>query len=53
MNLLPTSSLMFSGPQVTGSNFNGFFGQDIEFISMYAISERVDVEYVVVNSDNV
>lgn len=53
MNLLPTSSLMFSGPQVTGSNFNGFFGQDIEFISIYAISNRVDVEYVVVNSDNV
>lgn len=49
MNLLPTSSLMFSSPQVTGSNFNGFFGQDIEYVSVYAISESVDVEYVVVN----
>ena len=52
MDLLPTSSLMFSGPQVTGSSFNGFFGQDIEFIKVYAISESMDVEYVVVNSDN-
>jgi len=52
MDLLPTSSLMFSGPQVTGSHFNGFFGQDIEFVSVYAISESMDVEYVVVNSDN-
>ena len=52
MNLLPTSSLMFSGPQVTGSAFKGFFGQDIEFIKVYAISQSMDVEYVVVNSDN-
>jgi hypothetical protein len=53
MDLLPTSSLMFSSPQVTGSMFNGFFSQDIEFISVYAETERMDVEYVVVNSDNV
>lgn len=52
MNLLPTSSLMFSSPLVTGSGFNGFFGQDIEFIKVYAISQSMDVEYVVVNSDN-
>jgi len=49
MKCLPTSSLMFSSPQVTGSIFNGSFGQDIEFISVYAISESIDVEYVVVN----
>mgnify|MGYP003645061892 CR=1 FL=1 len=53
MDLLPTSSIMFSGPQVTGSSFNGLFGQDIEFIKVYAISQSMDVEYVVVNSDNV
>jgi len=53
MDVLPTSSLMFSSPQVTGSTFNGFFEQDIEFISVYAETERMDVEYVVVNSDNV
>lgn len=52
MDVLPTSSLMFSSPQVTGSTFNGFFGQDIEFVSVYAETERMDVEYVVVNSDN-
>ena len=53
MNLLPTSSLMFSSPEVTGSMFNGFWGQDIEFVSAYAKTERMDIEYVVVNSDNV
>jgi len=53
MDVLPTSSLMFSSPQVTGSTFNGFFEQDIEFVSVYAETERMDVEYVVVNSDNV
>ena len=53
MNVLPTSSLMFSSPQVTGSHFNGFFGQDLEFVSVYAETERMDIEYVVVNSDNV
>ncbi len=53
MDVLPTSSLMFSSPQVTGSTFNGFFEQDIEFISVYAETERMDVEYIVVNSDNV
>ena len=52
MDVLPTSSLMFSSPQVTGSTFNGFFDQDIEFVSVYAKTERMDVEYVVVNSDN-
>ncbi len=52
MDVLPTSSLMFSSPQVTGSMFNGFFEQDIEFVSVYAETERMDVEYVVVNSDN-
>jgi hypothetical protein len=53
MDLLPTSSLMFSSPNVTGSSFNGFYEQDIEFVSLYAEKERIDVEYVVVNSDNV
>ncbi len=53
MDVLPTSSLMFSSPQVTGSTFNGFFEQDIEFVSVYSETERMDVEYVVVNSDNV
>mgnify|MGYP003632011287 FL=1 len=55
MNLLPTSSLMFSSPEVTGSMFNGFWGQDIEFVSIMSNAGtgiKTDVEYVVVNSDN-
>jgi hypothetical protein len=50
MDCLPTSSLMFSSPNVTGSQFIGSFGQDIEFISVYAISSSIDVEYVIVNA---
>ena len=50
MDCLPTSSLMFSSPNVTGSQFTGTFGQDIEYISVYAISSSIDVEYVIVNA---
>ena len=41
---------MFSSPNCSGSQFNGDFEQDIEFISVYAISGSVDVEYVLVNA---
>ena len=50
MECLPTSSLMFSSPNCSGSNFIGSFDQDIEFISVYAISSSIDVEYVLVNA---
>ena len=50
MDVLPTSSLMFSGVGVSGSEFLGSFSQDIEFISVFAISASVDVEYVIVNA---
>ena len=50
MECLPTSSIMFSSPNCSGSQFNGDFEQDIEFISVYAISGSVDVEYVLVNA---
>ena len=50
MECLPTSSLMFSSPNCSGSNFIGSFNQDIEFISVYAISSSIDVEYVLVNA---
>ena len=50
MECLPTSSLMFSSPNVTSSLFDGTFGQDIEFISVYSLSSSIDVEYVVVNA---
>lgn len=50
MSCSPTSSVMFSDSQVTGSNFSGSFDQDIESISIYALDKDVDLEYVVVNS---
>ena len=50
MDVLPTSSIMFSGVGVSGSDFIGSFGQDIEFISVFAISSSIDVEYVIVNA---
>ncbi len=50
MECLPTSSIMFSSPNCSGSQFNGLFEQDIEFISVYAISSSIDVEYVLVNA---
>tara|TARA_B110000285_G_C14986247_1_gene543965 strand:- start:127 stop:588 length:462 start_codon:yes stop_codon:yes gene_type:complete len=49
MECTPTSSLIFSSPNVTGSAFDGTFGEDIEFISVYSLSSSIDVEYVVVN----
>ena len=50
MECLPTSSIMFSSPNCSGSKFNGIFEQDIEFISVYALTGSVDVEYVLVNA---
>ena len=50
MECLPTSSLIFSSPNVTGSAFDGTFNQDIEFISVYSLIQSVDIEYVVVNA---
>jgi hypothetical protein len=47
---LPTSSLMFSSPNVTGSEFSGTFTDDITNISLYSLSSSLDVEYVVVNA---
>ena len=50
MECLPTSSIMFSSPNCSGSKFNGIFEQDIEFISVYALTGSIDVEYVLVNA---
>ena len=41
---------MFSGVGISGSDFIGSFDQDIEFISVFAISASIDVEYVIVNA---
>jgi hypothetical protein len=50
MECLPTASIMFSSPNCSGSKFNGLFEQDIESISVYALTGSVDVEYVLVNA---
>jgi hypothetical protein len=50
MEVLPTSSIMFSGVGASGSDFIGSFDQDIKFISVFAISSSIDVEYVIVNA---
>ena len=50
MECLPTASIMFSSPNCSGSKFNGLFEQDIEFISVYALTGSIDVEYVLVNA---
>ena len=52
MKCSPESSLMFSSPKVTGSEFNGTLPDDITNIALYSLSSSLDVEYVIVNSDN-
>ena len=48
--VLPQSSIFVISSNVTSSNFNGTFGDDINFIQAYAISGSIDVEYTLVNS---
>jgi len=48
--LSPTGSLFFASSQITSSNFNGNFGDNIESITAYAISSSIDVEYVLINA---
>ncbi len=49
-NLSPTSSIFFASSQITSSNFDGTFGDNIESIIVYAISGSVDVEYILINA---
>lgn len=49
-NVTPTSSMLFASSQITSSNFDGTFGDNIESVSIYAISGSVDVEYVLINA---
>jgi hypothetical protein len=48
--VLPQSSIFVISSNVTSSNFNGTFGDDINYIQAYAISGSIDVEYTLVNS---
>lgn len=48
--LTPSNTLFLAGSQITSSNFNGTFGDNIEFVTAYALSGSVDVEYVLINA---
>lgn len=47
--LTPSNTLFFSSTNVTSSNFNGSFGDDIESILVYSIGGNVDIEYILIN----
>jgi hypothetical protein len=48
--LTPTNTLFIASPQITSSNFNGTFGDNIEKVIVYAIGGNVDVEYTIINA---
>ena len=48
--LTPSNTLFFVSSNITSSNFDGSFGEDIEAILVYAISSSIDVEYVLINA---
>jgi hypothetical protein len=48
--LTPTSSIFFVSSNVTSSNFNGTFGENIQSVQIYAISSSVDIEYTLINA---
>jgi hypothetical protein len=48
--LTPSNTLFIASSQITSSNFNGTFGDDIEFVTAYALSSSIDVEYVLINA---
>ena len=49
-NLRPTSSLLITDSNITSSNFNGSYGDDIAYVKIYAISSSIDIEYTLINS---
>ena len=49
-NIPPTSSIFIASSQITGSGFNGTFGDNIIKIQAFAISGSVDLEYTIINS---
>jgi len=48
--LTPTSSIFVVSSQITSSNFDGSFGDNIESVQIYAISGSVDIEYILINA---
>ena len=49
-NIPPTSSIFIASSQITGSTFNGTFGDNIVRIQAFAISGSVDLDYTIINS---
>ena len=47
--LTPTSSIFIASSNITSSNFNGSFGDNINSIKIYAISSSIDIGYTLVN----
>lgn len=48
--ITPGSSMFLASSQITSSNFNGTFGDNIESVKIYAISSSIDVEYTLINA---
>lgn len=48
--LPPYDTMFIASSNITGSNFNGSFGDDLEKIQAYALTGSVDVEYTIVNA---
>jgi hypothetical protein len=48
--LTPSNTLFLSSTNVTSSNFDGSFGDDIESVSVYSIGGDVDIEYTLINT---
>lgn len=48
--LTPISSIFIASSNITSSNFNGSFGDDINSIKIYALSSSVDIGYTLVNT---
>lgn len=48
--LKPESSLFLVSSNMTSSNFNGSFNDDLLYVKVYAVSSSIDVEYTLVNA---
>tara|TARA_R110000822_G_scaffold2734_5_gene12688 strand:+ start:3124 stop:3570 length:447 start_codon:yes stop_codon:yes gene_type:complete len=48
--LTPMDTIFIVSPNITSSNFNGSFGDNIDNIKVYAISSSIDIEYTLVNA---
>jgi len=48
--LTPSNTVFFASSQITSSNFNGTFGDNIESVTAYALGGNIDVEYVLINA---